>query len=89
MQKDEDPYVILGVPYEASEADIKKAYRKAALKYHPDRQQTEEDKEKAHDTFAKISEAYATLTDPVKRYDWKMANEAKMKGGGGGSQLQR
>lgn len=85
MQKDEDPYKILGVPYDASEADIKKAYRKAALKYHPDRQQTEEDKERAHDTFAKVSEAYATLTDPVKRYDWKMANEAKIKGRSNGS----
>ncbi|CAJ1950223.1 unnamed protein product [Cylindrotheca closterium] len=85
MEKEDDPYEVLGVPYDASEGDIKKAYRKAALKYHPDRQNTEEDKQNAHDVFSKISGAYTILTDPVKRYDWKSANEHKIKGGGSSS----
>ncbi len=80
MEKGDDPYEILGVGYDASEDEIKKTYRKLALKYHPDRQSTDEDKEKAHDVFAKISAAYDTLTDPVKRYDWKQANESKLNG---------
>ena len=79
MEKGDDPYEILGVPYDASESEVKKAYRKAALKYHPDKQTTDEDKERAHDIFAKLSAAYDTLSDPVKRYDWKQANEGKMK----------
>ena len=80
MEKGDDPYEILGVPYTADEGEIKKAYRKAALKWHPDRQTTDEEKAAATDVFAKLSAAYETLTDPVKRYDWKQANEDKMKG---------
>ena len=79
MDKGDDPYEILGVSKDASEAEIKKAYRKGALKYHPDKQTTEEDKKAAHDIFAKLSEAYEVLTDPVKRFDWKQANEEKLK----------
>jgi curved DNA-binding protein CbpA/Ca2+-binding EF-hand superfamily protein len=89
MDKGDDPYEILGVSYEASETEIKKAYRKNALKYHPDKQQTEEDKASAHDIFAKLSDAYDTLTNPVKRYDWKQANEHKLKGGGSRSNSNR
>lgn len=87
MDKDDDPWEILGVSKEASEAEIKKAFRKGALKYHPDKQTTEEDKAAASDIFAKFSDAYDTLTDPVKRYDWKLANEKRMKraSGHGGS----
>lgn len=77
MEKDDDPWEILGVPRDASETEIKKAFRKGALKYHPDRQQTEEDKAAAHDIFAKFSAAYETLNDPVKRYDWKLAEEKR------------
>lgn len=77
MDKDDDPWEILGVPRDASEADIKKAFRKGALKYHPDKQQTEEDRIAAHDIFAKLSAAYDTVTDPVKRYDWKLAEEKR------------
>jgi curved DNA-binding protein CbpA/Ca2+-binding EF-hand superfamily protein len=46
-----------------------------ALQCHPDRQSTDEDREKAHHIFAKVSAAYDTVTDPVKRYDWHQANE--------------
>jgi curved DNA-binding protein CbpA/Ca2+-binding EF-hand superfamily protein len=77
MDRHDNPYEILGVPEDASEAEIKKAFRKGALKYHPDKQQGEEDKEKANHIFAKLAEAYETLTDPVKRYDWKEARDER------------
>jgi curved DNA-binding protein CbpA len=79
MDKGDDPYRILGVEYTATEDEIKKAYRKGALKNHPDKQTTDEERELAHDIFAKLSAAYDVLTDPVKRYDWKSANEDKLK----------
>jgi len=76
----ENPYEILGLANDATEQDAKKAYRKLALKYHPDRQTgSEEEKEKASAMFIKISEAHDTLTDPVKRYDLRMKEEAEAK----------
>lgn len=59
-----DYYKILGVDKKASDARIKKAYRKLAMKYHPDH--TKGDKA-AEEKFKKISEAYAVLSDPEKR----------------------
>jgi len=59
-----DYYKILGVDKSASEKDIKKAYRKMAMKYHPDR--TQGDKS-AEEMFKRISEAYAVLSDKEKR----------------------
>lgn len=61
----EDFYKILGVPRTASEKEIKKAYRKLAIKWHPDKNQ--DNKEKAAEVFKKISEAYDTLSDKQKR----------------------
>jgi curved DNA-binding protein CbpA len=69
-----NPYEILGVPHTASEAEIKDAYRKGARKYHPDKHKTESEKARASAIFAKIADAYSTLNDPVKRYDWKLKN---------------
>ena len=61
--KYKDYYQILGVAREASEADIKKAYRKLARKYHPD-----VSKEKnAEEKFKEVAEAYEVLKDPEKR----------------------
>ncbi len=60
-----DYYHILGVPRNASDEQIKKAYRKLAMQYHPDRNP---DKEKwANEKFKEINEAYAVLGDPQKR----------------------
>lgn len=64
MADDGDYYAILGVSKDASEEDIKKAYRKLALKYHPDRNQGDK---AAEEKFKRISEAYAVLIDPEKR----------------------
>ncbi|MCB8820246.1 DnaJ C-terminal domain-containing protein [Microvirga rosea] len=59
-----NPYDILGVPRTASEADIKKAFRKLAKTYHPDRNA---DDPKAKDKFAEINSAYEILGDTQKR----------------------
>jgi len=59
-----DPYDILGVPRSASEAEIKKAYRKLAKSYHPDRNANDP---KAKDKFAEASAAYEILGDATKR----------------------
>ncbi len=81
-----DYYKILGVGRNASQDEIKKAYRKLAVKYHPDK--TEGDK-KAENKFKEISEAYEVLKDPAKRkkYDrfgqnWKQYQEAGAGAGG-------
>jgi curved DNA-binding protein len=60
-----DYYQILGVPRGASDAELKKAYRKLAMQYHPDRNPGKE--EWANDKFKEINEAYGVLGDPNKR----------------------
>ena len=79
--KFQDYYEVLGVPRTASPDEIRKAYRKLALKWHPDRHKPETRKE-AEERFKRISEAYEVLSDPEKRkqYDqfgehWKQGQE--------------
>jgi|18_taG_2_1085343.scaffolds.fasta_scaffold04180_3 molecular chaperone DnaJ len=60
----DDLYKILGVSKNASQDEIKKAYRKLAVKYHPDKN---EGNKSAEDKFKKISEAYSVLSDEQKR----------------------
>jgi curved DNA-binding protein CbpA len=79
MDRGDNPYEILGVEEDSSDSDIKKAYRKLALKHHPDKQSTEEDKAAANNIFAKLSHAYETLSDPVKKYDYRLAHGKKEK----------
>ena len=78
----QDYYELLGVPRDASNDDIKRAYRKLALKYHPDRNPG--DKE-AEQKFRDASEAYAVLSDKQKRaqYD-QFGHTAEEMGGQGG-----
>lgn len=60
-----DLYEVLGVERDASEGDVKKAYRKLALKWHPDRNPGNQ--QEAEATFKRISKAYSVLSDPDKR----------------------
>jgi curved DNA-binding protein len=60
-----DYYRILGVPRNATDAEIKKAYRKLAMQYHPDRNPGKE--KWANEKFKEINEAYGVLGDPQKR----------------------
>ena len=83
-----DPYKVLGVAPDASDDEIKKAYRKMAAKYHPDKFATKSDQEKknAEEKFKEINEAYAILSDPQKRaaYDqYGFAGVDPNQGGGG------
>ncbi|MCA9517574.1 MAG: DnaJ domain-containing protein [Myxococcales bacterium] len=64
-----DYYQVLGVARDASQDDIKKAFRKLAMKYHPDR--NPDDKE-AETKFKEVNEAYAVLSDPDKRKQYDM-----------------
>jgi len=64
--KFQDYYEALGVPRTATPEEIKKAYRRLALRWHPDRQE-EAKREEATRTFQRISEAYEVLSDPEKR----------------------
>ena len=76
-----DFYEVLGVAANASEDDIKKAYRRLAMEYHPDR--NDGDKE-AEERFKEITEAYEVLRDPEKRARYDRFGMAGIKGGGGG-----
>ena len=64
MNGKKDYYELLGVGRTAGEEEIKKAYRKLALKYHPDRNPGDK---QAEEKFKEISEAYAVLSDTEKR----------------------
>jgi len=72
MPEKKDYYEVLGVSREASEKDIKSAYRKLAMKYHPDRS----DASDAEERFKEISEAYAVLSDPGKRKQYDQFGHA-------------
>src|SRR5207247_6613488 len=64
MATKRDYYEVLGVSREASEEDIKRAYRRLALKFHPDRNPNDA---KAEQSFKEAAEAYEVLSDPEKR----------------------
>nr|CAG8495856.1 9072_t:CDS:2 [Entrophospora candida] len=67
-------YEILGVEEDASEAEIKKAYRKLALKYHPDKNSGSKE---AEEKFKEISKAYDVLSDPQRRKKYDNGGDAE------------
>ena len=74
MAAKKDYYAILGVPRNATQEEIKRAYKRLARQYHPDVNKSPEAEEK----FKEINEAYAVLSDPEKRriYDTYGTTEA-------------
>ncbi|GGD56675.1 molecular chaperone DnaJ [Muriicola marianensis] len=77
----QDYYEILGIDKSASAADIKKAYRKKALEYHPDKNPGDP---KAEEMFKKSAEAYEVLSNPDKRARYDQYGHAAFEGGGFG-----
>ena len=78
-----DYYEVLGLAKGASEDDIKKAYRKLAMKYHPDRNQGEGAKV-AEEKFKEVKEAYEMLSDPQKRQAYDQFGHAGVDPNAGG-----
>ncbi len=89
MATKRDFYDVLGVPKNASDEEIKKAYRKLAMKYHPDRNQGDAAKE-AEVKFKEAKEAYEMLSDADKRAAYDQYGHAgvdpNMRGGGPGAE---
>ena len=80
MATKKDYYEVLGLSREASEEEIKKSYRKLAMKYHPDRNP---DNPKAEEQFKEAKEAYETLSDDQKRAAYDQYGHAAFEHGGG------
>lgn len=80
---EKDYYALLGVSRNASDREIKKAFRKLAVKYHPDKNKEKDAEEK----FKKLAQAYEVLTDPEKRkkYDKFGSSYFENNGGSGGT----
>lgn len=81
MQVKKDYYEILGVSRDASEEELKKSYRRLALKYHPDKNQGNKESE---EKFKEINEAYEVLSDPQKRKSYDLFGHTQGPEGFGG-----
>ena len=79
MATKRDYYEILGVDRSATDEEVKKAFRKLAFQYHPDRNKNHD----AEDRFKEISEAYDVLSDPEKRAKYDRFGHAAARGSGG------
>ncbi|MDY3912386.1 MAG: molecular chaperone DnaJ [Sodaliphilus sp.] len=86
MDNKRDYYEVLGVSKNATPDELKKAYRKLAIKYHPDRQQgkTDAEKKEAEEKFKEAAEAYDVLSHPDKRQRYDQFGFAGAQGAGGG-----
>ena len=84
MVHETEYYDILGVSPDASASEIKKAFRKAALLWHPDKHSTStpEEKEEAEEMFKKVGKAYEVLSDPEKRQTYDRYGEEGLQGSG-------
>ena len=76
-----DYYEVLGVEKNATEQEIKKAYRKLAMKYHPDRNK---DNKEAEEKFKEASEAYEVLSDADKKAQYDQFGHSAFENGGPG-----
>jgi len=76
-----DYYEVLGVDKNASDADIKKAFKRLARKYHPDLNR--DDPKTAEEKFKEVNEAYSVLSDPKKRQQYDQFGQAAFDGTGG------
>jgi len=79
-----DLYELLGVPRDADDDQIKRAYRKLAMEYHPDRNAAED----AADQFKEVTRAYEVLRDPQKRRTYDRYGESGLGGPSGGSPFE-
>ena len=75
-----DLYVILGLSHRATDADIKRAYRRLARRYHPDINPGDRD---AEHWFRQILQAYETLINPERRHRYDLGFAPEPAGGGG------
>ena len=76
-----DFYDVLGIPRTATETDIKKAYRKLAVKWHPDK--NPDNREEAEARFKEVAEAFEVLSDPEKKVAYDRFGKDGLQGGGG------
>jgi molecular chaperone DnaJ len=81
MAAKRDYYEVLGVARDASPEEVKKAYRKLAVKFHPDKNPGDHE---AEDKFKELGEAYEALSDPDKRAAYDRYGHQAFSGGGGG-----
>lgn len=82
LSKRKDWYKILGISKTASAADIKRAYKRLALQWHPDKNQ--DNREEAENMFREIAAAYEVLSDEDKRVRYDRGEDLDEMGGGGG-----
>jgi molecular chaperone DnaJ len=82
LKQKRDYYEVLGVTREASDQEVKSAYRRLALQHHPDR--NPESKEESEEKFKEITEAYSVLADQQKRAVYDRYGHAAVGGAGGG-----
>ncbi len=83
MNHKRDYYEVLGIEREASDQQIKSAYRRLAMQHHPDRNPNS--KEEAEEKFKEITEAYSVLADVQKRAAYDRFGHSAVSGAGGGA----